>query len=437
MSSNLNNTYKSSLLLNERFSFYHFLFTIFLVVSLVGYIPFSNRSILTIAEGSGSGSIIRQFLFILMFFLSIFFFSFNKKRIAIIALPWPILIVFFWSALSLAWSLAPSIGLRRLILTFIVTATIYNLVISIRVEKSFKIITFVLIGCSLVSLLAGIAIPDAIHQPSDREVAVIGDWRGIFVHKNNAGLIVALAFMLAFIQFVTSKKIVWGVLSLLIFIMLLLTGSKTSLILCCPALTMGYFVKYYISSQQRSLRSLLMAAIGLIVLLVFSFVLLNLQEAQNVLSDPTAFTGRVGIWGVMANVISDNPLFGHGFGTLFSVGNSSPLANYTTDYSVEWVFGISHAHSGYIEMIASIGFIGLFLCLYAFVIKPLKIFFSTPIEHTGPYIVPIISLLFFIILHNTFETSLFNGSRQGWIIWFFTISFMYCFNLQVKAIHRN
>ena len=409
---------------------------LFLTITLVGFLPFSSRNTLVDVEASGSGSLIRQIIYVLIFGLSMLLFALSKKRLVIVRLPWPIIIVFVWSLFSLSWSLVPMIGFRRLMLAFIVCSVLYNLVFSLGVDKAFKILVFVIIGLTVVSLLAGIVIPAAIHQPNDREASIVGDWRGIFVHKNNAGLIAALAFILAFNQLVSSKQKLWAVITGLTGLMLLLTGSKTSLILCLPSLAVGYFVKHYLLESNRSVKSILIAGIYLIILFIFCFILLNWQLAEEALADPTAFTGRAGIWDVMLKVISENPLFGHGFGSLFSVGNNSPLARYTTDYTFEWVLGVAHAHNGYIEIIASIGAIGLGVGLYAFLIKPLKLFFKLPSQYTAPYIMPIVALLFFMICHNSFETSLFNGARQGWIIWFFIVSFSYCFNKEIKAIRQ-
>jgi O-antigen ligase len=422
---------------NSNSRLFSLLLGVFLIITLVGFIPFSPRNTLVDVEATGAGSLIRQALYVLIFALSIIFFALSKKRLVIVSLPWPIIIVFAWSLLTLFWSDVPDIGFRRLMLAFIVCSVLYNLVFSLGVEKAFKVLIFVVIGCTLVSLLAGILVSAAVHQPNDREFAIIGDWRGIFVHKNNAGLMAALAFILAFNQFLSTKQNLWAAITALTGLMLLLTGSKTSLILCFPALTMGYFAKHYLLVRNHSVKTFLTVGIGLIILFVFCFLLLNWQMAEDVLSDPTAFTGRAGIWNVMLKVIGENPLFGHGFGSLFSVGSGSPLAKYTTDYAFEWVLGVAHAHNGYLEMIASVGFIGFGLALYAFLVKPIKLFFKLPTQYTAPYIVHIISLLFFMICHNTFETSLFNGARQGWIVWFFIVSFIYCFDKQIKAIQKQ
>jgi exopolysaccharide production protein ExoQ len=410
---------------------------VFLIITLVGFMPFSPRNTLVDLETTGSGSVIRQALYVLIFALSIIFFALSKKRLVIVGLPWPIIMVFAWSLLTLLWSAVPDIGFRRLMLAFIICSVLYNLVFSLGIQKAFKILVFVVVGCTLVSLLAGLLIPAAVHQPNDREFAVIGDWRGIFVHKNNAGLMAALAFMLAFNQLLGTKQKLWAAITGLTGLMLLLTGSKTSLILCFPALTMGYFAKHYLLERNRNVKTILTAALALMTLLIISFVLLNWQLAEDALADPTAFTGRAGIWGVMLKVIGENPLFGHGFGSLFSVGSDTPLAKYTTDYAFEWVLRVAHAHNGYLEMIASIGFIGFVVAFYAFLVKPVKLFCKLPTQYTAPFIVPIISLLFFMIFHNTFETSLFNGARQGWIIWFFIVCFIYCLDQQVKATHKK
>ena len=409
----------------------------FLIITFVSSIPFSPRNTLVDVEATGSGTLIRQVLYVLIFSFSVLIFALSRKRFVFIALPWPILMVFAWSLITLTWSAVPGIGFRRLMLAFIVCSVLYNLVFSLGVEKAFKILVFVIIGCTLSSLLAGVITPAAIHQANDREANIVGDWRGIFVHKNNAGLMSALAFMLAFNQLLTSKRKLWAAMTGLTGLMLLLTGSKTSLILCFPALAVAYYAKHYQLVRNRSIKTILAASIGFVILFFTCFILLNWELAKDTFADPTAFTGRAGIWDVMLKVISENPLFGHGFGSLFSVGSASPLAKYTATYALEWIGEVAHSHNGYIEIIASIGFIGFILALYAFLIKPLKLFFNLSTQYTAPYIVPIFSLLTFMICHNSFETSFFNGARRGWIVWFFIICFIYTLDKKVKSIKKS
>jgi exopolysaccharide production protein ExoQ len=100
--------------------------------------------------------------------------------------------------------------------------------------------------------------------------------------------------------------------------------------------------------------------IGLLAVLYFKLdFLLGLFDRSS------TFTGRVGLWKYLfAEVVSQRPLFGHGFGALWtSAGFQGALRN-----ALGWPYPIVIGDSGYMDILLHLGYVGLVLFAGAFAI---------------------------------------------------------------------
>ena len=83
----------------------------------------------------------------------------------------------------------------------------------------------------------------AIHQLSDLEPGLAGDWRGIFGHKNDAGAVMVLMTLVGlFIAAAFSKRLGFLV-SICAVAFLIATRAKTSLILLPLVLVVSYLAR--------------------------------------------------------------------------------------------------------------------------------------------------------------------------------------------------
>jgi exopolysaccharide production protein ExoQ len=387
----------------------------FVLLVFVGLEPLADRVGRLDLDETGEGSLARQILYVslaLAFGWSVY----RYRLLGMAKLPLPVVAALGWCAVTLFWSPVPGIGLRRLGLTVLVVMTTYSSVALLGAKRSIELLALTLIGCVLVSLLAGLFIPNAVHQPGEEDAALIGAWRGVFPHKNPAGVAAALCVIIGYF-FWNVRVFGYGLRRRPVMVMavaagaslLVLSLSKTAMVLVIPTIAMGVLFRKL--SGIRSGRLLLVMALVFASCLLLAGMLAINDIVAEVVSDPKAFTGRGAIWLALAGIIAANPFGGVGFGSIFQVGLDTPLLHYAPD----WVLTLSAGHNGYLEVIASTGFIGFILALFAFIIRPFfQVIRSRGLDpRLGGMLIAIIT---FVALHNLLESSLLNRDRGLWVV---------------------
>src|SRR5690606_26587181 len=85
------------------------------------------------------------------------------------------------------------IGFRRLALTAIIATSAFGIISNLSAKDAVDTLIKTLVAMIGLSLVAGVVYPaGAVHQAGG-EVALIGNWKGIFLHKNVAGSVSAVS----------------------------------------------------------------------------------------------------------------------------------------------------------------------------------------------------------------------------------------------------
>jgi O-antigen ligase len=136
--------------------------------------------------------------------------------------------------------------------------------------------------------------------------------------------------------------------------LLVLTGSRT----CCAALLAGLLALYCVRPWARRALALLGLAwsasvAALLAVLVGSNVV---ERSADVLllgraEHAGTLTGRTELWEELLPYVQDRPVLGHGYGSFWNEGNVEALS--TTLY-----WGLSSAHSAYLDAVLSVGLVG-------------------------------------------------------------------------------
>jgi O-antigen ligase len=275
---------------------------------------------------------------------------------------------------SVAWSIAPSLSLRRLVrlITIVLACTAFVLMAwhARRYQNVVRpILTIMLFG----SIVFGLVFPSlAIHQETSAELN--GAWRGLASQKNALGALASIALVLWFHAWLTREVRLLPVLAggAVSVTCLVLSRSSTSL-----ATTLFVMVLLLMLLRSRPglrpympyLLATLMAA-----LLIYALAILNLIPGRGTLMAPiVAFTGkdmtltgRTEIWAIIYEHIQYHPFLGTGFGGYWTAG---PVAGTESYVFVERMGGFypGSAHSGYLEIINDLGWVGL-MCLIAYIV---------------------------------------------------------------------
>lgn len=259
------------------------------------------------------------------------------------------------SNLSVLWSIAPEIALRRAILQ---TAIVAALVLSVQAADDpdgvVARIFWMLVAIMLINLAA---------------VAIKGSgplgYEGIYPQKNGLGAAASLAIIVALYQFFTGRPITrivaFGTIALAMFL-LVISKSKTSfgLVLMVPFLALGIAVAARVTQASAAT---LVAMICAIVFAVYQIGVASYlwdfsTVAEALFGDPT-LTTRTDIWDFALRMAERKPILGYGFESFWQAGPESPSVREAPGF----VARMPHAHNGYIDIMLQLGFVGLALLI--------------------------------------------------------------------------
>lgn len=388
-------------------------FVALLLMVFIGLMPFAPRDAATLAIGesgfAGAGDATRQILYLIVLLATLGAALELRGLRALRAIPIPLAILLGWCLLSASWAPAPDVALRRAILEIVIVVSAMLGVDSIGIERALRLLRVVL---ALVLVVNWISIPllaQAIHLPGEADPSLVGDWRGLYFHKNIAGAVSAISATVFFFFAFETRRIVDFALFAGAVGFLMMTHSKSSIGLLPVALALAWV--YRMAWKRGIDRAILALALGLVLVVAVTVAIADSGLIARVLEDPTEFTGRTAIWQGEIAFLRDHFLLGAGFGSFADTGAASPLHNYV---SSAWIENEAHGHNAYLQLLVTIGGVGFALAMIAFVAQPVAAFLRA-----APEDLPFKSLLFaifvFMILHNFLESDFLEGDGAAWV----------------------
>ena len=327
---------------------------------------------------------------------------------ALRALPVSMGLLLAWCLASALWAPQTDIVLRRAGLEVVVVVSLMLSVETIGTTRALVLWRWLLAAVLVVNFIAIALIPAARHVAGEIDPALVGNWRGLYGHKNVAGAVCAITAILFLFSKNGWRNWMGIVIALAACFFLVMTHSKTSAGFLCIALAAGLM---YRAGWRDSLSRAIVLAIGALLTVILAAVaLLDADQLAHALQDPTEFTGRAAIWAAELRYIADHPLLGAGFGTLTDMRSQSPLHNYV---SGSWVTAVSHGHNGYLQVLVTIGGVGFVLALLALLAAPARRFWTLDLK--GDAIKPMLFALFvFAIAHNFMESDFLESDSTVW-----------------------
>jgi exopolysaccharide production protein ExoQ len=387
-------------------------FIALLLLVFVGLDAFSPPPLVSqfggVREASRGGDTLRQLAYIgvalLVGLAAIQRHGFGALR----AVPFSMGLLLCWCLASALWAPEQSIVLRRAGLELIIVVSLMLSVETIGAERAFTLLRWVLAAALAVSFLSIPLLAAARHSAGEIDPALVGNWRGLYGHKNIAGSVCAITIILFLFSHNGWKNWLGICVSLAACVFLYFTHSKSSAGFLPVALAGGLL---YRMGWRDGLSRAILAAIALLCLVaLIAFIALDADSLTRMLEDPREFTGRSAIWAAELRYIADHPLLGSGFGTFTDTKSQSPLHNYV---SGSWVDAVSHGHNGYLQVLVTIGGIGFFLTLLAVIGNPLRRFWALDWEDGG-FRPMLFALFIFAVLHNFMESDFLEADGVTW-----------------------
>lgn len=391
-----------------------FLFVIFALfyMVIIGLEPLSEK-VKTI-PATGDGDLPRQLCYSLIFLTALVATQPVLHARRLLTLPVGITLALAYCWLSLSWSIAPSVGLRRLVLTSIIIFSIFRAVEEAGYPRSLAVVRLVLVITLFLNYISIPLTPAAIHQTVEAgDNSLVGDWRGVLPQKNFAGAVCALTILM----FVFDARRINAMLRLVMILgsayFLYRTHSKTSLGILLITIAVGAAYMRF----NPSYRVLAIPVLTLLGAIMTLYINIYWDSVTAPLNDPNGLTGRVQIWPPLLAYANDHWLTGSGYGSFWNIGPNSPIY----EYAQGWVTGVGNGHNGYIDMLTQLGFPGLAIIVVGVILIP---FFRLLFSGTAPRArgALLFAMLVFCAGHNFTETSLFDRDMIVQLFLMFTVA---------------
>ncbi|HEX2116165.1 MAG TPA: O-antigen ligase family protein [Alphaproteobacteria bacterium] len=369
-----------------------------------------ERSATMVIETSGGGGSLRPLMFGLLGMLGIVCWMWRPARLRTNMHGWlPALIFAFiaYASLSILWAEDQAIVMRRVVTLVLTCFGAFGLVhrFSNRDFLVFCFLSGAILG--LGSLASEIA--TGVFRPWTSDYRLYG-----LMHANTLGPMMAI-FVLSAVALRRCSESHRGWYTLWIIIglgLMILTKSRTAMIGLVAALWVWVV---FGSTNRKRLAALcvLTLALALPAAVLLFGEQLGIMAKQTALmgregNSPETLTGRIPLWDfLISNYLDVRPLFGYGF-----QGFWTPQHILRVSASQDWL--ILHAHSGYLNLVLELGYIGLGLFALVLVLATRRsyIYFRDTRDVTWLFMT---SLLVWAIVASFFDSHLLTSSLRNFI----------------------
>ena len=276
-----------------------------------------------------------------------------RKMLALAKHLAPMFAVTAITVLSVAWSHAPLVSLRRG--TSYMTCVMFGMYLcsTFGLERTIGLIRRSAVVLGILSILVYLALPSI-----GRETALGYEnaMRGVFSQKNPMTECMLLGLTCVAYGVVTTRRLTWGAAgSLALMLLCILLGRSASSL--GVAVLMLFAAGLMFLRPYPVLRGGLLLFAGWIVLAIVSVLVIAPEALLGAMGRDATLTGRIPLWGMVITEIAHQPLLGHGYAG-FWIEDSRDVQYIWK--SIGWA--APDAHSGYLDVALQLGLLGV--CAY-------------------------------------------------------------------------
>lgn len=262
----------------------------------------------------------------------------------------PLLLLLVLPLVSTLWSMGPSLSMRRAVALILSMGLAFLLATRFTPREQIIVVGWAVGATIVMSFIAGVAWPSLAFTPYD------GTMRGVFFNKNVFGwmsVILIIAGIAARHDVTTRLRRAGMIMLVLGWTGCLLSGSMTSLFAAVTAVLISQAV-LMIARRQGIARLVFQFGIILGIVVLSVFIAFGFVPLLDALGKDVTLTGRTPLWALLDIEIAKHPILGQGYGAFWSPNNLTMWKIWET---LRW--GPPHAHSGYRDLLLSIGVVGL------------------------------------------------------------------------------
>lgn len=316
--------------------------------------------------------------------------------------------------LSSRWSLDPDTTVRRSIALGMSMLFAIYLGAVWRGPVLLRMLCMAFIGMGALSIIVVFAYP----QMGVSQDANAGTWRGVWVEKNQTGMMMFTAILAGLALLVSDARSRWLALSTIAVCLVMLLGTQSKTSLLCLILGGGLIVGLHLLRRLGPIGGIIMLWLG--VLLVGglgAYFLLNPEALFTLLGKDPSLTGRTDIWDALLRQSAERPLTGYGYAAFW--GKESAPANWVR-FETEW--RVPSAHQGWLEVLIQLGYLGVALVAFIYSISLVLALARLPSQGVREGYFGLAFLAAFgvltlsesvMVLHHSFSWALFMAILAG------------------------
>lgn len=351
-----------------------------------------------VTDSLADSNAFKQLFWIVMFLFFSFRFFLNVKmkvlKPIIMNKLFILIAVCVVALLSALWSNYPMIAMKRAIFQILFCSSIaLALCFSFyhgTIENSLKSAAVICIITICIAVLLGAGFNEELKLA------------GYLKSKNTMGsnLVVLIVISHMWIKSFDISSRLLNALLLVLFVLLVLTQSKTSIALCVL-----YFMLTTLSLFKIKIVLSMLTITFFSIFVLIPGISYHINEYQHIALyvDADFFTGRGIIWDALYYDLGffDKITLGYGYGSYFGVG----VIPFVLDDKYSFLQYISSAHNGYLQLLLQFGVIGT---LAIFILMMFALCNINNLYINAALIIP--------LLQNVTESSIFRDSNMAWFI---------------------
>ena len=338
-------------------------------------------------------------------------------------------LLILWLVVAVATSQNVDLSFRRLLVALLeIGLAAAVLLVPKTLEEFSGALIAAVAGVLVLCYLSVLIVPNlTIHQMTDAlEPELDGNWRGLYFHKNTAGMMMGIFVFVGLFAIRMEWRMVGAFIIGAALPFLLLTRSKNAIALLVLVYAVAAAAQRVKSWRWRAL----ICVLPLILLNVFTVGTVffePLKHFVDLLGIDSTFTGRSDIWSFVTDRIKERPITGYGLRAFWNTSAAFAAGEHDQD----WLWRAGSSHNAYLDLALTIGIPGTVLMTIVVVIYPLVDYQRRLREPANELLAGLFFPIWLFLLYSTALESLFLDRSPTWFMLVFSI-----FGLRYLSVFR-